>query len=82
MATYISCGCCKGTGKVLLTGVYADTLLGARRYLKSHAYLLASETAGWFGCKATALSNRLKRLETLGLLKAQVYGRQRRYTLA
>lgn len=77
----ISCTCCKGTGKVVFTGVFAETFRGAERYLKRHPYLVANRAAPLFGCQPTALSNRLKRLETMGLLKAERYGKQVRYTL-
>lgn len=80
-AIRIPCTCCNGTGKVELTGVDAETLAGARRYLSRYACLVANRAALWFGCQPTALSNRLKRLELLGLLKAEKYGKQVRYTL-
>lgn len=64
-----------------LTGVYAETLKQVRaRCRKSTDYVLAHRDAGlWFNCRATALNNRLSRLEQMGFLVSERFGKQRRF---
>lgn len=76
--TRVKCHTCKGSGLVVVTGVYAETLAGLRRLAKS-GYVVAGRDAAWFGCKATALNNRLAWLETHGLARSEKYGRERRF---
>jgi hypothetical protein len=79
----IRCPHCKGCGRLPLTGIYLDTLRGVRRKCAMKGgNVVANRDAAWFGCKATALNNRLVRLEELGFLRSEKYGRQRRFTLA
>lgn len=79
MAT-VTCSHCKGKGVIPVTGVYKETLRGLRRLCEqSGGYCVANIHAAWFGCKGTALSNRLAWLEAHGLARSVKYGRQRRY---
>jgi hypothetical protein len=73
------CTCCDGTGRVELTGVYADT----------YAMLsdIGRETNGAglaivAGCSPTAMCNRLAALERLGVATSRRYGRQRLFKAA
>ena len=75
----IRCSCCRGTGKVPVTGVYAETLHGLRRMTRARGYVVANRDAGWFLCEPTALNNRLAWLEKNGLAKSEKFGRQRRF---
>jgi hypothetical protein len=70
------CGHCKGTGSVVLTGVYADTYALLRR---QSAPLTAADLAPAAGCKPTAMCNRLSALERMGFAVSQRYGRKRLY---
>lgn len=79
MPTAIQCPHCKGKGTIPLTGVYAETLRGVRRLTKSYGYCVANKHAYLFGCKPTALNQRLAALERHGLLSSERFGRQRRY---
>lgn len=79
MSDHISCPHCKGKGTQPLTGVYAETLKGCRRLCRKGGYVMANRDAEWFGCGPTALNNRLSRLEELGFLVSEKYGRQRRF---
>lgn len=76
-----TCTHCAGRGVVPLTGVYLETLRAIRRKLARGGYVVAGRDASWFGCKATALNNRLSRLEEMGHLMSEQYGKQRRFTL-
>lgn len=81
MKTFIECGCCGGQGSVTLGEVYEETLRGVRHLcVRQGRYVVANRDAAWFGCKPTALNNRLRRLEELGLVRCEVVGRQKRYT--
>ena len=75
----ICCSHCKGTGRVALTGVYAETLRGLRRLTKAYGYCVANQHAKLFGCNATALCNRLAALERLGFATSERFGRERRF---
>lgn len=79
-ADHIPCSCCKGSGRIPLTGIYADTLKIIRRRWVAGYYIVARRDAdNWFQCNPTALSNRLKWLERNGLLVSETYGREKRY---
>ena len=81
MKESIPCPHCHGKGSLPLSGVYAETLKGVRRWCKAYGYLVANQAASAFDCKPTALNNRLRRLEELGFVRSEWYGRQRRYTI-
>ncbi len=68
------CPCCRGTGRVQLTGVYADTwhLLHSNPGGISGAALAHAA-----GCRATAMNNRLAALERHGLATSRRDGRRR-----
>lgn len=76
-----TCSHCQGRGVIPLTGVYADTLNAVRRKLARGGFIIAHRDAAWFGCKATALNNRLARLEEMGHVMSEQYGKQRRFSL-
>lgn len=78
MAT-IPCPHCKGKGRIAVTGVYADTLQRLRKACKKLGYVVANLDALYFGCKPTALNNRLAWLEEHGLARSEKFGRQRRF---
>ena len=72
----LPCRCCKGTGRVKLTGVYAETL----ELLAAQAgEITGSELARLAGCKVSAMCNRLAALEAMGLADSRRYGRKRFY---
>ena len=76
----VPCPHCQGRGQVAVTGVYAETLRGLRRWCaNTDRHVVANRDAGWFGCKATALNNRLAWLEAHGFARSEKYGRQRRF---
>jgi predicted methyltransferase len=79
----IPCPCCEGRGRLPLTGVYLETLKGVRRWVRARPerYVVANRDAYWFGCKPTALNNRLAWLERRGLIRSEKFGRQRRYSV-
>jgi hypothetical protein len=77
--TAVKCSHCSGRGTVTLSGVYAETLNGLRRLCKSYGYVVANRDAKLFGCKPTALNNRLAALERHGLARSEKFGRQRRF---
>ncbi len=78
----LTCHHCKGKGMVELSGVYAETLRGVRRLCHQEvASVVANQWYKWFGCKPSALSNRLKKLEEHGFLRSEFFGRERRYFL-
>lgn len=82
MSDMYSCPCCDGTGRIALTGIYLETLHEMRRRCKTvEAYVVANRDAAWFQCEPTALNNRLARLEELGFVFSEKYGRQRRFFL-
>lgn len=77
---YVTCPHCQGSGKLRVTGIYAETLRGLRRWCASPGrFVVANRDATWFGCKPTALNNRLAWLEEHGFARSEKYGRQRRY---
>lgn len=74
------CPHCHGSGRIEVTGIYAQTLKDVQRWCsRSGRYVVANRDAGWFGCNGTALSNRLAVLEKHGLVYSVKYGRQRRF---
>lgn len=75
------CPTCQGAGVIPLTGIYAETLRGVRRLASRGGYVVANRDASWFGCKPTALNNRLAMLENHGYVYSEKYGRQRRFFL-
>ena len=76
---YLTCPHCKGDGRLELTGVYLETLIGVRLLCAKSGHVIANQHAPAFDCKPTALNNRLRRLEELGFLVSERYGRQRRF---
>lgn len=76
-----SCPHCRGRGTLMLTGVYAETLARLRRIYQHQDYVVANRIAWQFECSPTALNNRLARLEELGFLRSEIYGRARRFYL-
>lgn len=75
----VPCSCCGGTGRLLLTGVYADTLALLRR---QPGEVSGAALARQDGCKAPAMNNRLASLERLGLATSRRYGRLRLFRAA
>ena len=71
----IKCGCCKGTGRVPLTGTYKKTLALLKQATRNKPEAYAASLAQIDGCNATAMNNRLARLVELGLAKARRDGR-------
>ncbi len=71
--TLVKCPCCQGTGRVELTGVYAETLDMLRTTGEAHAARLAHAA----GCRATAMNQRLAALERLGAAASRRFGRLR-----
>lgn len=76
MPDLITCGHCKGTGKVEFNGAHADTLILLRHQKKE---VTGTELAKITGCKGTAMNNRLAMLEKHGLATSRRYGRERLY---
>lgn len=72
--TTIPCGHCRGTGRIELTGIYAETLALLKKQRKP---LNGAALAKLAGCKATAMNNRLVALEKHGLAEGILYGRER-----
>jgi len=72
----VRCPSCKGTGRIELTGVYAETLALLQRQGVERT---GAELARLDGCKATAMNNRLAALERLGLAQSRRFGRLRLY---
>jgi hypothetical protein len=72
----VHCGTCKGTERVRLSGIYAETytLLVRQKQPVTGAFL-----ATVAGCKGPAMANRLVRLERYGLASGERYGRCRRW---
>lgn len=71
---FTPCPHCGGHGPRKLTGIYAETLELLRQASgEIHGAALAAKA----GCPATAMNNRLARLEELGLATSRRYGRQR-----
>ena len=79
----VVCTHCCGTGRVDLTGVYLETLTVVVRLCSTKCgFVVANRDAHLFGCKPTALNNRLEWLERHGLVSSTKYGRQRRFVAA
>lgn len=70
----IDCPRCKGEGRVSFTGVIADT--GLLLLASQPREVTAKELAEASGVRLTAMINRLRRLEQLGLAESRGYGRQ------
>lgn len=79
MKDHNTCPHCGGTGKIELTGIYAETLNKMRKL--KFPYIVANQHAEQFGCKPTALNNRLRKLEEHGHVFSERYGVQRRFYL-
>lgn len=75
-ADRVPCKCCRGTGSVEFTGVYADTLALLHKHGKE---VTGAELGREAGVKGEAMCNRLARLEELGFAKSRTYGRERLY---
>lgn len=73
------CSHCNGTGKIPLTGIYADTL-----EILQHLTVEASgvDLAAIDGCKPTAMNNRLAALERMGFATSRRYGKVRLFKAA
>lgn len=72
----VACSHCSGTGKVQLTGQYAETLVLLRR--NKHE-ISGAALAFKANCEPTAMNNRLAALERMGLAESRRYGRLRLY---
>ena len=82
MKEFHECPHCGGQGQIEVTGVYGETLRIARQIAgKNGQFIVANRDAEHFGCKPTALNNRLSVLEKYGKVFSERYGRQRRYYL-
>ena len=73
---WIDCPYCNGEGYTEVTGVYAETLRILRR---RRGPVVANRDAKLFGCKPTALNNRLAWLESKGLARSERHGSARRF---
>lgn len=73
----VRCSCCRGTGKVELTGHYADTWHLLRAAGESHGAALAALA----GCTGPAMNMRLAALERMGLAVSRRRGVLRLYTV-
>ncbi len=69
----VQCSCCNGSGRIELTGVYADTLKDIRAI---DGEIHGAELARKVGCKATAMNNRIAWLADNGFVIVRVYGRK------
>lgn len=76
----IRCRCCAGTGKEEFTGEFADTLRYIRETCPRDEFT-AADLARQVGINPTAMSNRLRYLESLGFLAGTPYGRRRLFKL-
>lgn len=72
----ILCPCCKGAGRIELTGPAADTLALVRSLGRE---VTGAELGAMIGIQATAANNRLAWLESKALLFSRRYGRRRLY---
>jgi len=79
MTESVECSACKGTGRVILSGVYADTLRVLRKRSKQGKHVVANRDASLFCCRGTTLSNRLAWLESHGFAQSKRHGRENRY---
>lgn len=72
----VPCACCNGSGRIEISGIYADTL----RLLRSvGGEIHGAELARRDGCKATAMNNRLAYLVRHGFAVERPYGRKKLY---
>ena len=71
------CPACDGSGRIPLTGVYAETLMLLRKHGKE---MTGSDFARLIDIERTAACNRLARLEAMGFVKSRRYGSKRLYT--
>jgi Fic family protein len=76
------CNCCGGTGRLEVTGAYAETLALLRRELRPRDEITGAALAAVAGCKPTAMNNRLARLEELGFVTSRRFGRLRLFRLS
>lgn len=76
MNPHHTCPHCKGRGIVELNGVYADTLALLRTMTEPASGAALARLAR---CPATAMNNRLARLEEHGYARSHRYGRERRF---
>lgn len=72
----IRCPCCKGKGRVPLTGVYLRTL----KLLRKHGETYAAELCSRAGCTPTAMNNRLAWLRYHGHARSRRDGRRVLYS--
>lgn len=81
MKDFHECPHCQGQGQIPLTGVYAETLAGVRRYCaRKGGHVVANRDWKQFDAPTpTALNNRLARLEEMGFVFSERFGRQRRF---
>ena len=70
----VPCGCCEGSGEVPLGAEYHETLVRLRRMSSS---ITGAQLGKKMGVEPTAMNNRLRRLEELGLAKSTRVGRCR-----
>lgn len=71
-----TCSHCGGCGKVALAPMYSMTLVLLRRQRKEMTGAVLSRIDG---CAATAMNNRLARLEEFGLVTSRIEGREKFY---
>lgn len=77
MSGTIPCSHCRGSGRVALSGIYADTL--DLLHCRLGKEVTGADLARVAGCQATAMNNRLAWLERHGLATSRRYGRLRLY---
>ena len=70
----IPCGCCRGTGRIPLTGRYAETLALLRKQKRE---VSGAELARLAGIRGEAMCNRLVPLERHGLATSRRDGVRR-----
>lgn len=68
----VTCKHCGGRGRVELAGIYAETAV----LVGMNPGLNGAQLAMVAGCEPTAMNNRLRRLEDLGIVEGQSHGRQ------
>jgi DNA-binding MarR family transcriptional regulator len=73
----VACPCCRGAGRIELTG----ELLLAYAALLSHPDSHASALAPALGCTPSACHNRLVTLEAKGLAVSRRWGKRRLYSV-
>jgi len=76
----VECQHCNGSGRVPLKGVYLETYSKLQRMTRAGTPCVAARAAEYFGCKPTALNNRLAWLQEHSLASSEKHGRERRYT--